>query len=86
MKKLLLLLLPVLLVTGCSIETQANAETEYQEQEIDSSQMYIYTDEKTCAEYIVFQGAYKGGITPRLDTDETIILNDECLSKKGYVK
>lgn len=79
MKKLLILPLLLLLVTGCNIST--NNETE--RNELNKNDIYFYIDENTCVEYIVYDGWDSGGITPRLNRDGTIMLNEECLNKKG---
>ena len=79
MKKLLILPLLLLLVTGCNVST--NNETE--RNELNNTDIYFYIDENTCVEYIVYDGWYSGGITPRLNRDGTIMLNEECLNKKG---
>ena len=79
MKKLLILPLLLLLVTGCNIST--NNETE--RNELNKNNIYFYIDENTCVEYIVYDAWYSGGITPRLNRDGTIMLNEECLNKKG---
>lgn len=79
MKKLFILPLLLLLVTGCNIST--NNETEGNE--LNKNDIYFYIDENTCVEYIVYDGWYSGGITPRLNRDGTIMLNEECLNKKG---
>ena len=69
MKKLLILPLLLLLVTGCN--------------EVNKNDIYFYTDENSCVEYIIYDGYKAGGITPRLNRDGTIMLNEECLNKKG---
>lgn len=69
MKKLFILPLLLLLVTGCN--------------EVNKNDIYFYTDEETCVEYIIYDGYKAGGITPRLNRDGTIMLNEECLNKKG---
>lgn len=79
MKKLIILPLLLLLVTGCNIST--NNETE--RNEINKNDIFFYTDEETCVEYIIFDGYRAGGMTPRLNADGTIMLNEECLNKKG---
>lgn len=79
MKKLLILPLLLLLVTGCSVDV--NDETE--STKVNNTDIYFYIDENTCVEYIVYDGWYSGGITPRLNRDGTIMLNEECLNKKG---
>ena len=79
MKKLFILPLLLLLVTGCNIST--NNETDHNE--VNKNDIYFYTDENSCVEYIIFDGYRAGGITPRLNRDGTIMLNEECLNKKG---
>lgn len=79
MKKLLILPLLLLLVTGCNVST--NNETD--RNEVDKNDIYFYTDENSCVEYIIYDGYKAGGITPRLNRDGTIMLNEECLNKKG---
>ena len=75
MKKLLILPLLLILATGCATpgETSNN-----------NDKVYFYTDEETCVNYIIYQySSYGGDITPRLNKDGTIMLNEECLNKKG---
>lgn len=68
MKKLLILPLLLLLVTGCNISTN------------NKNDIYFYTDENSCVEYIIYDGYKAGGIIPRLNRDGTIMLNQECLN------
>lgn len=84
MKKILLLIILTLFLTGCGAEPiseDSNNETNYYIQ--DSTNFNFYVDKKTCIEYIVYQGGYRGGITPRLNTDNTLRLNKICLKGKG---
>ena len=83
MKKILLLIISILLLTGCGIEPISednNNETSYYIQ--DSIKFDFYVDKNTCVEYIIFSGGHKGGITPRLNTDGTLKLNETCLKNK----
>lgn len=82
MKKFLLLIIPLLCLTGCakSISEDKATETSYYIQ--DSGLFDIYVDKKTCVEYITFNGSYKGGIIPRLNIDDTLKLNESCLKNK----
>lgn len=80
MKKILIIPLLLLLITGCTSKNEDNnCDTNYQE--INDNFIYYYTDEDTCVEYIVFSGYRKGGITPKLNTDGTIKLNKKCLER-----
>lgn len=82
MKKILIIPLLLLLITGCTSKNEDNNyDTNYQE--INDNFIYYYTDEDTCVEYIVFSGYRKGGITPRLNADGTIKLNEECLERNS---
>ena len=77
MKKLILLAIPVLLLTGCEVEA-VNRELDKQYMQGTSS-FDIYVDRKTCVEYLIYNSNRAGGITPRLNTDGTIVVNQSCL-------
>lgn len=84
MKKIILLLTLGLLLTGCGAEPISKTETKNSTYYIqDSMNFDFYIDKETCIEYIIFSGGYKGGITPRLNTDGTLKLNEICLKYKG---
>lgn len=78
MKKILLLIIFILLLTGCDAEPINEASYYIQ----DSANFSFYVDKKTCIEYIIYQGVKRGGITPRLNTDGTLKLNETCLKNK----
>lgn len=83
MKKILIIPLLLLLITGCSSNNADNDydyDTNYKV--INDNLIYHYTDKDTCVEYIVFKGSYQGGIIPRLNADGTIKLNEECLKNR----
>lgn len=70
MKKLLLIPLILFLLTGCG-QTEEN-----------NSNISFYVDESTCVEYIKYKAnTYGGNLTPRLNADGTLKLNEECLDK-----
>ena len=66
MKKILLLITLILLLSGCSIESVRNP------------QMVNYVDEDTCVIYLT---RYEAGITPMYNQDGTLKLDKECLKK-----
>lgn len=83
MKKILLVIVPIMLLTGCGAEPISkdnNNETSYYIQ--DSIKFSFYVDKNTCIEYIIYRNNYQGGITPRLNTDGTLKLNETCLKNK----
>ena len=85
MKKLILLLAPVLLLTGCDgcdselIEEETITNTYYLQ---DKMQFEFFIDKETCVEYIEYDGSYSGTLTPRLNADGTLKLNEICLENK----
>lgn len=84
MKKIILLLTLGLLLTGCGAKPiNEDKGTGYYMQ--DSMNFDFYVDKETCVEYVVFKGGYKGGFTPRLNTDGTLKLNEICLKNLGSV-
>ena len=87
MKKILLLIILTLFLTGCGdepISEDNNNETSYYIQ--DSIKFSFYVDKNTCIEYIIYQNGYQGGIAPRLNTDGTLKLNETCLKNKELIK
>ena len=72
MKKVLLLIILLILLTGCGSNLD---ETDDYLQDVTS--YYIETDKETCVEYIV--GVYR--LSVRLNTDGTPMLNEECLER-----
>lgn len=81
MKKLILLVITILLLTGClaePIEKDENNYTYYLQDDIDFD---FYIDKETCIEYIIYKGIKEGGITPRLNADGTPMLNEKCLEE-----
>ena len=83
MKKILLLIILILLLTGCGAEPISKTDSNNTYYIQDSMNFDFYIDKETCIEYIIFSGGYKGGITPRLNTDGTLKLNEICLKYKG---
>ena len=71
MKKKILILLAI--VMACTVTACATEETEVQEVEKIYRQqgfgeIHIWTDPETNVQYIVYDGGYGGGITPRLSS------------------
>jgi hypothetical protein len=59
MKKLIILIIPILLLCGCSID--------------ESASYWTYCDKKYGVEYIRYGMGYQGGITVRLDENGNVI-------------
>lgn len=62
MKKIILLIIPILLLCGCSEEVD-NGDSPY----------WTYCDKKYGVEYIRYGMGYQGGITVRLDENGNVI-------------
>lgn len=83
MKKIILLLTLGLLLAGCGakpIDSIGEDKSSYYIQ--DSDLFDIYVDKETCVEYIIFNGVYKGNAITRVNTDNTLKLNEICLKNK----
>lgn len=87
MKKLSImgLIFGMLSITGCSvtsitpIDTNGKNDTYYLQ---DSSAYDFYVDKATCVEYI--RNVNNGWmLTPRLNSDGTLLLNEICLKEKN---
>ena len=79
MKKILILI-SVLLLTGCYVETtEATPKVRYIQ---NYGKFEYYVDKETCVEYIEYDGSYSGNLTPRLNADGTPMLNEICLENK----
>lgn len=84
MKKFLLLVIIIILLTGCGAESiNKKHETNDTYYIQDSLNFDFYVDKETCVEYIIFNGGYRGGITPRLNADGTLKLNKICLKDEA---
>lgn len=81
MKKIMLLIILLLLLTGCEEGTQDN---EYTEINALSDNFYIYVDEDTCVEYFVSYGhGNTGNVNPRYTIEGQLKTNEKCLNEKG---
>ena len=79
MKKIILLIIPILLLCGCE-----NRPTSKYSDKVDFQGFYLYVDAETCVEYYVSNGSYNvGNVNPRYNQDGTIKLNEQCLEEKG---
>lgn len=72
MKKVLLLIIPLMLLAGC--DSSLDETDDYLQ---DEALYYIETDKETCVEYI--KGSHRFSV--RLNTDGTPMLNEECLER-----
>lgn len=84
MKKKIILVLAALLLVCASAGCIAEEETEevvsdkYIQNYEHSNYVYVYVDEYTGVEYLIFSaGSNKGGITPRYNADGTLKINEE---------
>lgn len=76
MKKIILLAITVLMLTGCSMDVESRESIKYIQ---DYSYTNIHVDKETCIEYFMY---YDIGLSVRYNTDGTIKLNKECLNEK----
>lgn len=88
MKKIKLLIIPVaaLLLCGCDEKPIEEVKSEQYEYYMQGSEKFkFYVDKQTCVEYIEFSSGYSKHITPRLNADGTLIINEICINelKKG---
>ena len=76
MKRIIILIIPILFLTGCVFSSDENIEnkTEYIGTE-------IRIDKDTCIEYIRYKeiGNYGFVLIPRYNQDGTLKLNKQCL-------
>lgn len=79
MKKIIIIV-SVLLLTGCNVESvEAEPRIKYIQ---NHGKFEFYVDEETCVEYIEDTSSYGKGLTPRLNSDGTPIVNEVCLKDK----
>ena len=77
-KKIIILAIPLLLLTGC----ESSPTSKYSD-EVELQGFYLYVDEDTCVEYYVSNGTYnRGNVNPRYNQDGTLKLNKQCLKEK----
>ena len=70
----LILVIAIILLVGCAETTEADTKTKYIQdywKSPDDEQYSIRVDKETGVNYIVYDGYYSGGITPRLNADGT---------------
>lgn len=80
MKKILLIV-PVLFLTGCGAEPIDGEDTNNFTYYIQDSLYYdFYIDKETCVEYI--KEITHDSLTPRLNSDGTLKLNEICIENK----
>lgn len=71
--KIIVLVIMILTMCGCKSNSVSSG---------DDFAIDIYTDSKTCVEYLKYNAGYKGGLTVRYNTDGTIKLNKDCMEVK----
>lgn len=72
--KMIVLVIMILMMCGCENNTVSSD---------DDFNIVIYTDSKTCVEYLEYYEYQAGGLTVRYNTDGTIKLNKECMEAKN---
>ena len=72
MKKLILLIIPILLLCGCKNIKDINVDEEYN-YEAQYADIMTYCDKKYGVEYIIFVEGNRAGISVRLDENENVI-------------
>ena len=80
MKKIILLIIPLLLLCGC----EGKPVNEYSESSSYIGVRFtIYVDEDTCVEYFVSDGSYNtGDVYPRYNQDGSLKVNNKCMNDK----
>lgn len=72
--KIIVLVIMVLMMCGCESNSVKSS---------DDYAIAIYTDSKTCVEYLKYHDGYKGGLSARYNTDGTIKLNKDCMEARN---
>ena len=72
--KIIVLVIMILMMCGCENNTVSSD---------DDFEIDIYTDSKTCVEYLKYCAGYRGGLSVRYNTDGTIKLNKDCMEAKN---
>lgn len=72
--KVMVLIIMILMICGCESNSVSSS---------DDFQIDIYTDSKTCVEYLEYNGLDRGGLSVRYNTDGTIKLNKDCMEAKN---
>ena len=81
MKKIFILMIPILFLTGCTMELMdVNGESSVHYIQ-DDKYFYLYVDKDTCVQYI-YDVSDGGVFMPRLNKDGSLLLNEECLKEQ----
>ncbi len=72
--KIIVLVIMVLMMCGCENNTVSSD---------DDFNIDIYTDSKTCVEYLEYYEYQAGGLTVRYNADGTIKLNKDCMEARN---
>lgn len=75
MKKIIISVTVILILCGCDRKSSSTYSG-------DDYRISIYTDSKTCVEYLEYLSGYGGGLSVRYNANGTIKLNKECLNEK----
>lgn len=76
MKKIILLAIAVIMLSGCGKSIDENKKIRYIQDE--GSVYYTMIDKETCIEYIKYSCGYQGGLSVRYNADGTIKISKEC--------
>lgn len=81
MKKAIIciLLIFALALTGCESSENAENESELSER---SDSVYLYIDDETGVEYLIFNSINEGGICPRFNADGSLCVSENNTNSK----
>lgn len=77
MKKLLLLIPTVLIVSACSLSGSTNEKNIGPDNFFYEDSVVVYTDPETKVQYLIYDSIKQGGMTVRLNPDGTPMIKEE---------